>query len=298
MRQQKRKKRRGGFLGTVVDPKRFSASQIKFYVILVPLALFMILPVVMIVNRAFMPLGELFAFPPHIFVRDPTLANFRNLFSLSSTTGVPFLRYLLNSVIITVLTVLLNLVITVLGAYAFAKKRFIGKKALFEINQLALMFVPTAVAISRYIVITSLGLIDTMAVHVLSLAAMPVGLFLVKQFTDQIPDALLEAAVIDGAKERHIILKIIVPLTRPALSTSVVLTFSQVWMAVEASNNYITDDSLRTLAYYLNSLSTNNAVAAAGMSAAASLILFLPNLIIFIWMQSQVMNTMSHSGIK
>ncbi len=298
LKEKTRRKRTARFLGTVVDPKRFSRTQVKFYVILVPLALFMVLPVVMIVNRAFMPLGELFAFPPHIFVHDPTLMNFKDLFSLSGTTGVPFLRYLLNSVIITVLTVLLNLVVTILGAYAFAKKRFVGKKFLFEMNQLALMFVPTAVAISRYIVISSLGLIDTVAVHVLSLAAMPVGLFLVKQFTDQLPDALLEAAVIDGAKERHIILKIIVPLIRPALATSVVLTFQQVWMAVEASNNYITDDSLRTLAYYLNSLSTNNAVAAAGMSAAASLILFLPNLIIFIWMQSQVMNTMSHSGIK
>ncbi len=297
-RVRPKKKKAARFLGTVVDPKHFSRTQIKFYVILVPLALFMILPVVMIVNRAFMPLGELFAFPPHIFVRDPTLANFKSLFSLSGTTGVPFLRYLLNSVIITVLTVITNLIITIFGAYTFAKKRFIGKKLLFSLNQLALMFVPSAVAISRYLVITRLGLIDTIMVHVLSLAAMPVGLFLVKQFTDQIPDALLEAAVIDGARERHIIFNIIVPLIRPALATSVVLTFQQVWMAVEASNNYITDDSLRTLAYYLNSLSTNNTVAAAGLSAAASLILFLPNLIIFIWMQSQVMNTMSHSGIK
>ena len=298
MPKNKKKKHSGKFFGTVVDPKHFSRSQLKFYFILVPLALFMVLPVVMIINRAFMPLGELFAFPPHIFVHDPTLANFHNLFALSSTTGVPFLRYLLNSVIITVLTVILNLVVTIFAAYAFAKKRFVGNKFLFEMNQLALMFVPTAVAISRYLVISRLGLIDTYAVQVFSLAAMPVGLFLVKQFTDQIPDALLEAAVIDGAKERHIIFKIIVPLDKPALATSVVLTFQQVWMAVEASNNYITDDSLRTLAYYLNSLSTNNAVAAAGMSAAASLILFLPNLIIFVWMQSQVMNTMSHSGIK
>ena len=298
MQGKKRKKHSGRFFGTVVDPKHFSASQIKFYVILVPLALFMVLPVVMMINRAFMPLGELFAFPPHIFVHDPTLANFHNLFALSGTTGVPFLRYLLNSVIITLLTVAVNLVITILAAYTFAKKRFAGNRFLFEMNQLALMFVPTAVAVSRYIVITRLGLMDTLAVHVLSLAAMPVGLFLVKQFTDQIPDALLEAAVIDGAKERHIIFKIIIPLDRPALATSVVLTFQQVWMAVEASNNYVTDDSLRTLAYYLGSLSTNNTVAAAGMSAAASVILFLPNLIIFVWMQSQVMNTMSHSGIK
>ena len=113
MRKEKAKKKRASrFLGTVVDPKHFSRTQIKFYVILLPLALFMVLPVVMIVNRAFMPLGELFAFPPHIFVHDPTLANFKNLFALSGATGVPFLRFLLNSVVITLLTVLLNLIIT------------------------------------------------------------------------------------------------------------------------------------------------------------------------------------------
>ncbi|MBQ7359764.1 MAG: carbohydrate ABC transporter permease [Lachnospiraceae bacterium] len=293
-----KRRKRGNFQGSRINPRFFSFGQVKFYLILIPLAAFMILPVIMILNRAFMPLGELFAFPPHIWVHNPTLNNFKSLFNLSSTTGVPLLRYLLNSVIVTVLTVLLNLVITILGAYTFSKKNFKGKSALFEINQLALMFVPTAVAISRYMVIVELKLTDTWLVHVLPLAAMPVGLFLVKQFTDQIPDALIEAAVMDGAKELTIIRKIIVPLIRPALATSIVLTFQQVWMAVEASNNYVNDDSMRTLAYYLNSLSTNNTVAAAGMTAAASVILFVPNLIIFICMQSQVMNTMSHSGIK
>lgn len=293
-----KRRKKGNFQGSRINPRFFSFGQVKFYLILIPLAAFMILPVIMILNRAFMPLGELFAFPPHIWVHNPTLNNFKSLFALSSTTGVPLLRYLLNSVIVTFLTVLLNLIITILGAYTFAKKNFKGKSVLFEINQLALMFVPTAVAISRYMVIVELKLTDTWLVHVLPLAAMPVGLFLVKQFTDQIPDALIEAAVMDGAKELTIIRKIIVPLIRPALATSIVLTFQQVWMAVEASNNYVNDDSMRTLAYYLNSLSTNNTVAAAGMTAAASVILFVPNLIIFICMQSQVMNTMSHSGIK
>lgn len=277
---KRNKIRRGRLHATQIDPQHFSAGQLKFYCILLPLAMFMVLPVVMTVNRAFMPLGELFAFPPHIFAKDPTLNNFKALFAVSSTTGVPLSRYLLNSVIVTLLTVLLNLVITIFGAYAFAKKRFKGKNLLFEINQLALMFVPTAVAISRYLVIVELELTDTWLVHVLPLAAMPVGLFLVKQFMDQIPDALIEAAVIDGANELTIISKIVVPVVRPALATSVVLTFQQVWMAVEASNNYITDDSMRTLAYFLNSLSTNNTVAAAGMAAAASVILFVPNLII------------------
>ncbi|MDF2540614.1 MAG: transporter permease [Herbinix sp.] len=286
------------FQGSKMNPKRFSASQLKFYIILIPLGIFMILPVIMVINKAFKPLGELFAFPPTIFVRNPTMKNFRDLFALSGTTGVPMTRYLFNSVMITLLTVIINLIITVSAAYAFSKKKFKIKGALFNINQMALMFVATAVAVPRYIVIVQSGLINTWLAHILPLIAMPVGLFLVKQFVDQIPNALIEAAIMDGAKDFRIIQKVIIPLTRPALATSIVLTFQSVWNATEASNNFITNDTMKTLAFYLGSLSTNNAVAAEGMAAAASVLLFLPNLIIFICMNTQVMNTMAHSGIK
>lgn len=284
--------------GSGINPKRFSKSQIKFYAILVPLSIFMILPVVYLINQAFKPLGELYAFPPTIFVRNPTFKNFKDLLALSGSTGVPLSRYLMNSVIIALLTILLNLIITISAAYVFSKKKFKIKNALFGINEMALMFVATAVSIPRYIVIQKTGLIDTWAAHILPALAMPVGLFLVKQFVDQIPDALIEAAIMDGAKDFKIIQKIIVPLTLPALATTVVLTFQSVWSATEASNNFISNDTMRTLAFYLNSLATNNTVAASGMAAAASTILFLPNLIIFIIMQSKVMNTMAHSGIK
>jgi ABC-type glycerol-3-phosphate transport system permease component len=286
------------YQGNKMNPKRFSVSQLKFYIILVPLGIFMILPVVMVINKAFKPLGELFAFPPTIFVREPTLKNFRDLFTLSGTTGVPMTRYLFNSVMISIFTVIINVIITISAAYAFSKKKFRLKSTLFNINQMALMFVATAVSVPRYIVIVKTGLINTWLAHILPLIAMPVGLFLVKQFVDQIPNALIEAAVMDGAKDFKIIQKVIIPLTKPALATSVVLTFQSVWNATEASNNFITNDTMKTLAFYLNSLSTNNAIAAEGMAAAASVILFLPNLIIFILMNSQVMNTMAHSGIK
>lgn len=286
------------FQGTKINPKRFSLSQLKFYTILIPLAVFMILPVVYILNQAFKPLGELFAFPPRIFVQNPTLDNYKDLFALSGSTGVPMFRYLLNSLLITLATVVLNLIITISAAYAFSKKKFRLKNTLFNTNQMALMFVATAVAVPRYIVIVRSGLINTWMAHILPLLAMPVALFLVKQFVDQIPNALIEAAIMDGAKDFKIIQKVIIPLTKPALATSVVLTFQSVWNATEASNNFISNDAMKTLAFYLTSISTNNTVAAAGMVAAASVILFLPNLIIFICMQSQVMNTMSHSGIK
>ena len=298
MRKEMRKKRHSRYAGSRINPKSFSAGQVKFYLLLLPLAAFMVIPVIMIVNRAFMPLGELFAFPPRVIASEFTLDNFRALFRMSSTTGVPMSRYLLNSVVITALTVLLNLAISVTGAYALSKKKFRLKERLFSVNQLALMFVPTAVAVPRYIVIVNSGMLNTLSAHILPLIAMPVVLFLIKQFTDQIPDALIEASVIDGAGDLTIIRRVIIPLTRPALATAAVLSFQLVWGTVEASNNFITDDTLRTLAFYLNAISTNNTVSAAGMTAAASLILFLPNLLIFIVMQSQVMSTMSHSGIK
>lgn len=284
--------------GYGVDPKRFSRSQIKIYLILIPLSIFMIMPVVYLINQAFKPLGELYAFPPTIFVRHPTLKNFKDLLHLSDTTGVPMVRYLMNSVVISLLSVAANLIITICAAYVFSKKKFRLKNALFGINEMALMFVATAVSIPRYIIIQKTGLLDTWAAHILPGLAIPVGLFLVKQFVDQIPDALIEAAVMDGAKDFRIIQKIIIPLSKPALATTIVLTFQGVWSATEASNNFITNDTMKTLAFYLTSLSTNNTVAAAGMEAAASVILFLPNLIIFIIMQSKVMNTMAHSGIK
>lgn len=286
------------YQGSKINPKRFSFSQLKFYFIVVPLSIFMILPVIYIFNQAFKPLGELFEFPPQMFVRNPTAKNFKDLFALSGSTGVPMSRYLLNSLIITVLTVVLNLLITISAAYVFSKKKFKGKQFLFDLNQMALMFVATAVAVPRYIIIVNSGMINTWFAHILPLIAMPVGLFLVKQFVDQIPNALIEAAIVDGATDFKIIRRIIIPLTRPALATSVVLTFQAVWNATESSNNFVTNETMRSLSYYLTTIATNSSVGAQGMVAAGLAIMFLPNLIVFICMQSQVMNTMSHSGIK
>jgi ABC-type glycerol-3-phosphate transport system permease component len=294
------------YQGTKINPTRFSFSQLKFYFILVPLSVFMILPIVYIINQAFKPLDELFMFPPRFFVQKPTLRNFQELFRTASSTGVPMSRYLLNSVVLTAITLLLTLLIVVLSGYALSKKNFRAKKMLLNINQMALMFVPVSVMIPRYLVVVNLGMDNTLLAHIIPLLATPVGLFLVKQFIDQIPDSILEAARIDGAKDFYIIRRIIIPLVRPALATVAILTFQAVWNSAEASNYYITDETLKTFAFYLNSLAASNfsnvtgsvSIAGAGMAAASGLIMFLPNLIIFIFMQSKVMSTMVHSGIK
>ena len=283
-----------------VNPKKFDRSQIKFYIILLPMAIFMIMPVVYVFSQAFKPIDELFMFPPRFFVQKPTFKNFTDLFRAASSTGVPMMRYLVNSVLITVSSIVITILMTTSTAYALSKKEFKAKKFLFSVNQTALMFVAVAVAIPRYLIIDTIGLNDSWLVHIIPYLAMPVGLFLVKQFIDQVPDELIEAAKIDGANDWHIITKIIIPLIIPALATVAILTFQMIWNSTESSNLYIITETKKTFAFYMTTLTANQAVsiAGAGMAAAAGLITFLPNLIIFVLMQSRVMDTMSHSGIK
>ena len=267
-----------------VNPKRFEKSQIKFYIILIPMALFMILPVVYIISQSLKPLDELFQFPPRFLVQKPTLKNFTDLFRAASGTGVPMTRYLFNSILITGVSIVATLVITTSTGYALSKKKFTAKKALFSINQMALMFVPIAVIIPRYLVVDTIGLNDNFLVHIIPYLAMPVGLFLVKQFIDQVPDELIEAAKIDGANDFHILFKIIIPLVTPALATVAILTFQLVWNSTESSNLYIITETKKTFVFYLSTLTNvQNTVAGAGLQAAAGLIMTLPNLIIFIF---------------
>jgi len=260
----------------------------------------MLLPVVYIFSQALKPLDELFLFPPRFLVQKPTLKNFTDLFRAASGTGVPMTRYLFNSVIITFLAIVTTIVITTSTGYALSKKEFKGRKLLFSINQTALMFVAIAVAIPRYLVIDTIGLNDNFLVHIIPYLAMPVGLFLVKQFIDQVPDELIEAAKIDGANDFQILFGIIIPLIKPALATVAILTFQLIWNSTESSNIYIISETKKTFSFYLTTLTANQVVsiAGAGMAAAAGLIMFIPNLVIFIVMQGNVMDTMSHSGIK
>lgn len=285
-----------------MNPSGFHVSQIKFYLVLIPLSALMLLPVIYIVSSAFKPPDELFAFPPRLLVTSPTFDNFRDLFSRLSTSGVPITRYLFNSILITIITVAISMIVSSTAAYALSKKRFKLKQTLFAINNIALMFVPVAVTIPRFLVIENLGLLDSFLVHILPVLAMPVGVFLLKQFIDGIPDEVIEAAQLDGAADFWIYWRIILPMIRPAIATIAILTFQAAWNNAEISTLYINTESQRTLAFFLTTLTstttTANAVAGQGMAAAAALIMFLPNLVIFIFLQGQVMSTMSRSGLK
>jgi len=294
-----------------INPKRFDRSQIKFFAYLIPVTVIMGLPILFIVFNAFKPLDELLTYPPKFITLRPTLENFRNLIATSTNKAIPMSRYLFNSVLSTALVVFFSLAITVMAAYCMSKKQYKLKNALFAVNEAALMFVSVAVAIPRYFIVSKLGLTDSFWAHVIPLLAMPVGLYLVKQFVDDLPDSMIEAARIDGADDYTILWRIVIPNIAPALATVAILAFQASWNSVEASNYFISNEALKSFSFYMTTLTANagntsamvgqlsgNAVAGLGMQAAAVLIMFIPNLILFILLQSRVMNTMSHSGMK
>lgn len=287
------------YKGHRINPQKFEKSQIKIILAVLPLVIFMVLPIIFIINHAFKPMEELFAFPPTFFVKNATLDNFTALMKASRTAGIPMSRYVFNSIIVTTVTIFLSLLFTTCAAFALSKIKFRAKHLLMNINQAAIMFVATAVLIPRFLVISFGGMVDSYVAHILPLVAMPVALFLVKQFVDQVPDSLMEAAYMDGATDFQVYRKIILPMIRPAIATASILVFQQVWTNMETSNYFVNDDSMKTLTFYMNTLANaNNTVAGQGMAAAAALIMFIPNLVLFVVLQKNVMNTMAHSGIK
>lgn len=285
--------------GTMINPTRFHKSQIKFILAVLPMALLMLLPIVYIASHAFKPYSELFAYPPTFFVKRPTLDNYIMLFRLTQQAGVPLSRYLFNSLIQASGVIVISLLFGSLAAFSFVFCDYKGKRLLLSLNQLAIMFVPVAVAVPRYIVMNALGLTNNFLALIVPLVAMPVGVFLMKQFMDQLPKELIDAAKVDGANKWQIYFNIVLPLIKPALSTVAILSFQAAWNNTEAANLYINDESLKTLTYYFSTMSLGqSAIAAQGMSAAATLLMFIPNLLFFLLVQNQVMNTMAYSGMK
>jgi len=263
-------------------------------------ALISVAPIVYIVNTAFKPLPELFLFPPSFFVKHASLSNFYDLLFALKLSILPFSRYLFNSLVVTAVTIVLAVLFSTMGAYSLSRMRFPGKDWIFGGIIISLMFSPEAVRITRYLIVTKLGLMNSYAGHILPHLALPVCIFLIKQFMDQIPSSLSEAAKIDGASEWRVFATIIVPNVKPAIGTAAILTFQAVWGDTETSTYFMTDEAMKTLPYFIQTLTggLTTVVARQGAAAAAGLLLFIPNLIIFVILQKSMINTLVNSGIK
>lgn len=286
--------------GEVSLYKRPSIAFLVFkYTGLVLMLSFTILPLVYLVSTAFKPLNELYVFPPQFFVKEPTLNNFRDLFTSLSSSTVPYTRYLFNSLLITVVIVFCTVFVSTLGAYGMVKHHPPGSKFFFQLVLAALMFSPYVTQIPRYLIVNSLGLVDSYLAIILPSIATAYNFFLIKQFVEQLPNELIEAARIDGAGEFGIYWKIIMPMLAPAWSTLIVFSFIGSWNDYFSPLIYIHDSSMQTLPLALHTISGGaGSIGRAGATTAATLLMTMPTIIVFLFSQNKVMQTMAHSGIK
>lgn len=268
------------------------------YAILTPVALVSVLPIVWIVSQSLKPLDELFKYPPDLIVRHPTLRNYQDLLIATSSTAVPFSRYIFNSVFVTVVIVVAGVLISSMAAYPLAKANLPGGGLLFTLIIAALTFPKEVTAIPSYLVISKLHMIDTYWALFLPSLGTAFGLFVMKQFMEQIPTGLLEAARIDGAGELTIFFQLVLPMVKPAVATLAFLAFVQGWNESGPALIYIRSEAMRTLPLAIHTLGQANNIARAGAIAAANMLQFLPLLVAFIISRTRVIQTMAHTGLK
>ncbi len=278
---------------------RSFAGNLAITLFLGALGVFMVLPLVLIISNSLKPLDEFFIFPPRLFVRNPTLSNFGDLFSTLSNSWIPFSRYLFNSIIISVFGTGGHIVIVSMAAYPLAKHDFPGKKILFSIVVLALMFAPEVTQIPNFLIMSKLGLVDTYFTFIIPVIVFPLGLFLLKQFMESVPISLIESARLEGAGEMYVLWRIIMPLIRPAWLTLLLFNFKFSWSDLTSGFNvFVFSEEIKPLPHLLAQISGNTQVAWKGMVAAAHFVMLIVPVMIFILTQSQVIETMSSSGLK
>lgn len=257
--------------------------------------IFMALPLVMIINNCLKPLDEIFQYPPKIFVKSPTLDNFTDLFTIMSDSWIPFSRYILNTIIITGAGTILHVILASLAAYPLAKHDFPGKKILFNMVVLSMMFSWTVTQIPNYMIISWLHINNTYLALILPACQYGMGLYLMKQFMEQLPNSLMESARLDGASEFQIFWKIVMPNVKPAWLTLAIFQFQQMWG--NTGSIYLRDEELKPLQFALQQIAAGG-TARAGASAAVTFIIAAVPIIFFLCCQSNVLETMTTSGMK
>ena len=264
--------------------------------ILIVLGAFMFIPMYYVVIQSLKPLDELWMFPPRFYVAQPTLKNYRDLFTLMSGNLVPFSRYIFNTIFTSVAGTAGHLFLASLAAYAMAKIKFPGGKTMFKLVRTSLMFHATVTAVTSFILMSVLGIVDTYWAIVIPAWGSTLGLYLMKQFMDtNVTDAVLESSRLDGASELRTFWIIAMPMVKPAWLTLIIYSFQGLWN--QGASIYIHSEQLKSLNYAIQQI-TAGGIKRAGASSAATVIMMLVPISVFIITQSNIIEPMGSSGMK
>lgn len=276
-------------------PNRSIVGDIALYLFLLFVAFIMAFPIIYAVSSALKPLDELFKFPPTIFAQHPTLDNFSDLFVTMGKSWVTFSRYLFNTVFITGVGTAGHLIIASMGAFVLAKYEFPGNESFFKLVTVAMMFTGYVTQIPNYLILNKLGWIDTYWAIIIPAFASPMGLFLMKQFMEGLPTSLIEAAKIDGANEWRVFSQIVMPNVKPAWMTLIIFSVQSLWN--NKASTYIYSEEKKTLVYALQQIQAGG-IARTGQGAAVLVVVMIVPILIFVFSESQILETMASSGLK
>lgn len=276
-------------------PNRSIAGDIALYLFLLLVAFIMFFPIIFAVSNALKPLDELFRFPPKILAQNPTLDNFSDLFITMGKSWVTFSRYLFNTVFITAAGTAGHLIIASMAAFVLAKYEFPGGPAFFKLVTIAMMFTGYVTAIPNYLIINKLGWVDTYWAIIIPAFASPMGLFLMKQFMEGLPMSLIEAAKIDGANEWKVFIGIVMPNVKPAWMTLIIFSVQGLWN--NRASTFIYSEAKKTLVFAMQQIQ-GGGIARTGQGAAVLVVLMAVPIAIFIFSESQILETMASSGLK
>lgn len=276
-------------------PGRSVGGNMVIFFILLVFGAFFMLPIIYAISTAFKPMNEIFIFPPRLFVHKPTWNNFIHLNHMASEFWVPLSRYIFNSVFTTVIGTICHIILASMAAYPMAKHHFYGQNVLTQVIVLSLLFTAAVTYIPQYVVMAGTGMINTYWALIMPALQSSLGLYLMMNFMKKIPDEMLEAARIDGAREVNIFWTVVMPNMKPAWLTLMIFSFQGLWK--NSGGALVYKEELRTLPAIMVSIAAGGP-ARAGVTAAAALILMIPPIVLFITSQSRVIETLSTSGLK
>jgi len=280
---------------TITVPRRRRSFRANLaYFILVPASLIALLPFVWMILSSFKTLKEIRQIPPTFVPKEFTLDNYQKVLT---DKDLPLGIFYRNSAIIAFANVVQVLFTSSLFGYIFAKFEFKGKKALFWFI-MSLMMIPSQMTmIPGYLILARLGLINNLLGLIIPAAIDAFGIFLFRQFALSIPNELLDAARVDGAGEFHIYYRIVLPQLGPALATFGMLTFMFNWNAYLWPLIVLTEKNVRTLPIILTWFS-NQQVDKTNLTMAASVLVILPVLFVFLLVQKWIVEGITLSGMK
>ncbi|MBQ8946556.1 MAG: carbohydrate ABC transporter permease [Lachnospiraceae bacterium] len=267
-------------------------TNVILYILLIALAVIMLVPFVWMITASLKMNKDIFVIPYQWFGFEARWQNYVDIW-----TKIPLAKYALNTVKLTIIVTLLQILTSSFAAYAFAKLEFKGRNILF-LAYIATIAVPWQVyMVPQFIFMRKLGLADTHLAIIILQAFSAFGVFLMRQFYEGIPDSLCEAARIDGMSEYKIYSTIMLPLSKPALSTLVIFTFVNTWNDFLGPLIYLTTDSKKTLQIGIKMFISQYS-AEYGLIMAASVISLIPVLIVFMALQKYFVAGITTGAVK